>query len=338
MQEISVLFPRAERVVVARIERIEKIKLEECGRLHLADQGMPIDRRCGEVTSLSVRVIESAKGTGPLDFQVLLPWQWLTMPCDNPPLPLKVGEQVALFIEAFNGFNWAIGGESGIFRATPESLQERISSMPCERGASALALGQQFAEVGRLRLMNEIPHAPQEAQGKSTADPNEMTNEILDDNPTFALVEAIDVSIRKGTREDRIAAFDIYAGLISLERVAPNEAYRALLIKLLDQDDFVSLHYSTSLAKLLKIFPSRETVLAYMRNAQRTWDPGVKYQLEIAAIELVDRRFLDLALSNFETWFAKNKDRIQFDEKGEFQPLSEDERVDETVAEPAQLD
>ena len=166
-----------------------------------------------------------------------------------------------------------------------------------------------------------------EMQRRELPNPYEASRSILK-APPEALREAIDRAIRFGTEEERIGALGVYSELVRAKKEFLNPAYHRILLGLLAQDDLESPAYVGTLAGVLYLYPSRETALAYMDVAARTRNREMRDELVLKTTGLLSLSLpigtettpVEKAriLANFEAWFTRNRERIRFDEQGEF--------------------
>ena len=146
--------------------------------------------------------------------------------------------------------------------------------------------------------------------------------------PLYLLLEAIDQALRTGSLEERIGALGIYSDLIYEGKEKPNPAYYTLLLNSLLNDDLRSEFLTFALVDTLHWYPTRETVSAMTGVAERSTNFKLR---ETALARVADMMGLNLAvyanatpeqnekaMSDFISWVAKNKDRIQFNKKGHF--------------------
>jgi len=158
--------------------------------------------------------------------------------------------------------------------------------------------------------------------------PVDDAQRLLVKEPRELLREAIDLGIREGGKDERTGSFFIYRFLVSAEHELPNSSFKPFLLALLAKDDLSSFGYTEALAGVLYQFPSRETALAYMDVAARAREGRVREHFLEATAGLFE---MDLGISlqtkplekekiysDFEAWFDRNKDRIRFNEEGEF--------------------
>lgn len=166
-----------------------------------------------------------------------------------------------------------------------------------------------------------------EVQRRELPNPYEASRPILK-APPEALREAIDQAIRFGTEEERIGALGVYSELVRAKTELLNPTYHRILLGLLAQDDLESPAYVGTIAGVLYLHPSRDTALAYMDVAARARNREMRDEFMLRTAD-----FLSLSLpigtetipvekarilADFEAWFARNKERIRFDKKGEF--------------------
>jgi len=177
---------------------------------------------------------------------------------------------------------------------------------------------EQFAGLGREFVVNAAARSSGNALREKALNPGQTMNGILRTHSPSALAEAVGESIRQGTQEERIGGFYVYHSLVYEDKVPVDKEHLPLLIKLLDQDDLAATQYTVALTTVLTLYPARETVLAFMRAAQRAPDARTKHAMEVSASQMLGMYRPTMSMDDFEAWFTKNVDRIQFNQKGEF--------------------
>jgi hypothetical protein len=195
-----------------------------------------------------------------------------------------------------------------------------ISRGDLDRHSIASLMGH-FAALGRLSAKIEVQEGPEWI-------PYEKALKPLLEEPRVRLIEAIDQAIREGTREELMGALGVYVGLVGIKKEHPNPAYQAPLLQLLAKDDLRQRTYTDTVAGALRLYPSRETAVAYMDVAERAPDARMRkdYIDSTAALLHISLPIAnntpplrqEKILSDFEAWFSRNKDRIRFDKHGNF--------------------
>jgi hypothetical protein len=189
-----------------------------------------------------------------------------------------------------------------------------------------------LALLGRAVIDEAEGRAPRQEGPPYKRSPSEEARYRLCREPREPVREAIDQALKGGTKEERIGALNLYRMLVTTSGdIFPKEplspSYRSVLYDLLTKDDRKLTTYTDTLAGALGLFPtSRETILIYMEIAESTTDPKAREDYLLLAS---DKLGIDLPigkqtpslerekiLSEFEAWFAKNKNQIAFDEKG----------------------
>jgi hypothetical protein len=185
----------------------------------------------------------------------------------------------------------------------------------------------QFTQLGKVTIQLVEMKVP---YGKGWT-PVEDVKTDLRKQPREALREAIDQSIASGSKEERIGALDFYyLELIYMNKEPPKREYKSVLLDLLAKDDLAVGEYTEALGlTLMKAYPSRETVFAFMEVAKRAPTHEMRVSFLSSAARLCGIEWLDIqpesrgprvekVLADFEDWFAKNRDRIQFNKEGQF--------------------
>jgi hypothetical protein len=188
----------------------------------------------------------------------------------------------------------------------------------------------QLADLGKLTILREagkLPHNP-----LLKRDPDSEITFQLRQVPDEILLTAVDQGLRTGSRDERLGAATVYTELLGIDlwkrrKLLPIPEYKAILLELLEKDDLTLPCYTRSIAFPLQYYPSREVVIAWMSAAQRTPVPLLREHLVIYASDLIGMHLeldstrpleKEMLLSGFETWFAANKDKIQFDKHGRY--------------------
>ena len=186
------------------------------------------------------------------------------------------------------------------------------------------SLRARLADYGRLEIEvgtrrgNEIP--------RDLAGRADTAFWGLQKEPLEHLLPAIDACIREGTAEERIGAMGVYSSLVYRKMTRANPEYRPLLINLLARDNLQTPRYTGGIRGLLYEYPSAETAKAFMDVAHRAPDKRMRVEYVEATAALLGiwldiytnstEAQVDKAISDFEAWYAKNKDRIQFTKNG----------------------
>ena len=196
-----------------------------------------------------------------------------------------------------------------------------------DREAAVADIRAKFAEDGKLTIDLTARRVPRrDPAWKPAADIDHWLNQ----QPMGVLHEAVDQAIQGGSMEERVIALRVYSNDVDMGDMTLNPAYRPILLDLLAKDDMKTVAYTDALVWTLKFnYPSRETLFTFMDAAKRAptysdreglldsaaylcgieW-PGINAESRGPQVEKV--------LSDFESWFALNKDRIQFTRKGKF--------------------
>ena len=196
-----------------------------------------------------------------------------------------------------------------------------------DREAAVADIRAKFAEDGKLTIDLTARRVPRrDPAWKPAADIDHWLNQ----QPMGVLHEAVDQAIQGGSMEERVIALRVYSNDVDMGDMTLNPAYRPILLDLLAKDDMKTVAYTDALVWTLKFnYPSRETLFTFMDAAKRAptysdregllhsaaylcgieW-PGINDESRGPQVEKV--------LSDFESWFAQNKDRIQFTRKGKF--------------------
>lgn len=150
----------------------------------------------------------------------------------------------------------------------------------------------------------------------------------LQKEPLEPLVEAIDQTIRTGSREERIGGIGIYCSLAYDRKLKPNPEYHPIFLGLLMNDEGPSDYFRFVLVNALHWYPTRETVLAYVDVAERSTNSSLRYTalarasdmmgMDLAVYNNVPEEQNEKAMSDFVSWVMRNKDRIRFSKKGHF--------------------
>jgi len=143
------------------------------------------------------------------------------------------------------------------------------------------------------------------------------------------LLETIDQVLRNGIMEERAGAFGIYSGMIYDRELKPNPEYYPVLLGFLENDDLHSLAYSFSLVNVLHWYPDRKTVFAFVDLSKRTSNFELRHAALARVADMLGGMYLGVYanvtpeqnekfLADFTAWVDKNRDRIQFNKKGQF--------------------
>jgi len=194
------------------------------------------------------------------------------------------------------------------------------------------AMRVRLAELGRAVIEEAEGRAPKQNGPPYERTPSAEGLYQLSRAPREPVRQAIEEVLRNGSKEERIGALVLYGWIVGKNYGAFQEeplypSYLPVIYVLLAQDDRKLPAYTGALTGALWLYPmSRETILVYMDIAEHTSDPKTRedYILVTASslgIELpIHKQTPPLEkqkiLADFETWFAKNKKYIAFDEKG----------------------
>jgi hypothetical protein len=205
-------------------------------------------------------------------------------------------------------------------------LQVISAPVPADENDVIASIRRQFAEDGKLTIELDEKKVP---YGKDWDPVTEIEKNLIK-QPRGAVTEAIDQAIVSGNKEERIGALSIYLEAVYMKRVPSNPRYRKNLLDLLAEDDLKVKSYTGSLVGTLwTVYPSRETVFAFMEAAKRASTHEMRITFLKSAAGLCKIEWLDIqpesrgprvekVLADFEDWFAKNRDRIQFNKEGQF--------------------
>src|SRR5437867_12686560 len=207
-------------------------------------------------------------------------------------------------------------------------------STAATRSEEIASIRAQFVEATRAEEKFEA--APKELQ-RSLPSAYNVTLPLLK-KPLDLLVEAIDLSVRHGDRPELTGAVGFYADLVDGRRISRNPSYLPILLDLTARDDLKNETYTGTLATALRLYPSRETVITFMNVDTRAQNLKVRSGFMLMAADMLG---MDLEigtkttplkeqriLAQFQSWFEKNKDRIQFTKDGEPRLRGPGERED----------
>lgn len=198
------------------------------------------------------------------------------------------------------------------------------------------AIRASLSDAGNLMIQLSAAKAP---SGGGWA-PYEDIIAHVKQQPPDLVREATDRAIRQGTRVERIGALDIYSRSVYMKKEPLNPAYQNILLGLLAEDDLqVSAYTGTIVVTLTTLYRSRDTVLTIMDAAKRAPTHEERVSLLQSAAYLCGIEWLDIqpesrgprvekVLADFESWFAQNRDRIQFTKDGKFRLSGPKPRVD----------
>jgi hypothetical protein len=186
------------------------------------------------------------------------------------------------------------------------------------------AMRERLAEYGRLEILRaeRTGHDLPPGLGKKC---DTAFYGLRKESPNV-LLPAIDACIRDGSSEELVGATAIYSDLVTMGRAQADPSYEPILLELLANDRLESKTYTTAIVATLRLYPSKETVAAYMNVAARapTKDLRVRQTREAASMVGIwlnlgtnqPDTVIDNEIARFEAWYAKNKDRIQFTKDG----------------------
>ncbi len=187
---------------------------------------------------------------------------------------------------------------------------------------------EQFLEIARLHeLTRGKLFSSSDSHDKELLRQANEADRALLNLPVASVVSAIDQSIQTGNKPEVSGALHAYEYLIIMKQLAPDPQYKPHLLYMLAQDDFSSETYTNIVGACLRLYRSRETMLAYMDAARRAPDAITREDFALATASLLDiqLRFTlsdptpdrkRRAIAEFEAWYEKNQEKITFDKRG----------------------
>ncbi len=117
LTEVEQLVPRADVILIGRIQSVSTTRLQEC------PSTLPVDGhfyggylRCGDINEAVVTVENQLKGQVDKELLVLIAAESvLSMTCDDrPPVEQMAGLHALLFLERFGGRLWTVDGPNSV--------------------------------------------------------------------------------------------------------------------------------------------------------------------------------------------------------------------------------
>ena len=203
-------------------------------------------------------------------------------------------------------------------------LLPMASATAASRDEAVAAVRERFVKSARL---DEAYFARPEETRRGTPSGYDEDRELMKE-PEDLLLEAIDQVIRGGTTEERAGGLGIYNLMIYDHKTKPNPEYLPILLELLANDDGSSYGLTGGLLSVLHWYPTRETVLAFVRTAERSTDFETRYGALGRAAGLMGMNLgiyvnatpeqNEKRMADFISWVRRNEDRIQFSKSGRF--------------------
>jgi hypothetical protein len=186
---------------------------------------------------------------------------------------------------------------------------------------------QAFHELARLEGLKKVKEYDiADSHDRELMAQSRKIRSTLLQKPTSEILAAIDRSIHGSDKVEIAGALDIYGDLVTNRRAVRNPQYKPLLLDMLARDDFELPSYTAAARGALLLFPSRETMVAWMDAAKRAPNEEIREGFILMAAGILDielrystsdpperrRQVLDA----FVSWYEKNQDRIRFDKNG----------------------